>query len=135
MMGVLSLGASWPLTISQHRVAFQVKLEDVLKAPQELRLAGLAPLGAQREAIDEPIVFAWMPAASVFFDDPDGNLLDGAPSVVVDFSRSLREVGIPEACRKGFKPEAKHFQFSNRRPRAPPKQQPWLCSNSATRSR
>jgi hypothetical protein len=50
-------------------------------------------LGAQREAIDEPIVFALMPAASVFFDDPDGNLL-GAPSAVVGFSPSLREVGI-----------------------------------------
>ena len=76
MMGVFSLGASWPLTIMQHHVAFQVKLEDVLEAPQELRLAGITPLGSQREAIDEPIIFAWMPAASVFFDDPDGNLLE-----------------------------------------------------------
>ena len=76
MMGVFSLGASWPLTIMQHHVAFQVKLEDVLEAPQELRLAGITPLGSQREAIDEPIIFAWMAAASVFFDDPDGNLLE-----------------------------------------------------------
>lgn len=76
MMGIFSLGATWPLIILQHHVAFQAKLEDVLNAPQELRLAGLTPLGAQREAIDEPIVFAWMPAASVFFDDPDGNLLE-----------------------------------------------------------
>lgn len=76
MMGIFSLGATWPLIILQHHVAFQAKPEDVLNAPQELRLAGLTPLGAQREAIDEPIVFAWMPAASVFFDDPDGNLLE-----------------------------------------------------------
>jgi len=76
MLGVFSLGATWPLTIMQHHVAFQVKLEDVLAAPRELRSASLTPLGGQREAIDEPIVFAWMPAASVFFDDPDGNLLE-----------------------------------------------------------
>jgi catechol 2,3-dioxygenase-like lactoylglutathione lyase family enzyme len=37
MLGVFSLGATWPLTIMQHHVAFQVKLEDVLAAPQELR--------------------------------------------------------------------------------------------------
>ncbi len=76
MMGVFSLGASWPLTIMQHHVAFRVKLDDVLAAPQELRFAGLTPLGGQREPIDEPVVFAWMPAASVFFNDPDENLLE-----------------------------------------------------------
>jgi|SRR5208283_1565090 len=76
MMGVFSLGATWPLTIMQHHVAFQAKLDDVLTAPQGLRFAGLTPLGGQREPIDEPVVFAWMPAASVFFDDPDGNLLE-----------------------------------------------------------
>jgi lactoylglutathione lyase len=76
MIGVFSLGATWPLTIMQHHVAFQVKLDDVLAAPRELRFAGLTPLGGQREPIDEPVVFAWMPAASVFFDDPDGNLLE-----------------------------------------------------------
>ncbi len=26
--------------------------------------------------MNEPIVFAWMPASSVFFDDPDGNFLE-----------------------------------------------------------
>jgi catechol 2,3-dioxygenase-like lactoylglutathione lyase family enzyme len=76
MMGVFSLGASWPLIIMQHHVAFQVKLGDVLAAPGKLRLAGITPMGGQREPIDEPVVFGWMPAASVFFDDPDGNLLE-----------------------------------------------------------
>jgi hypothetical protein len=26
--------------------------------------------------IDEPVVFPWMPAASVYFDDPDGHSLE-----------------------------------------------------------
>jgi hypothetical protein len=26
--------------------------------------------------MEEPVVFGWMPAAAVFFEDPDGNLLE-----------------------------------------------------------
>jgi lactoylglutathione lyase len=74
MLGVFSLG-SCPLTM-QHHLAFQVRLEDVLAAPRGLRAAGITPLGGSREPINEPVVFAWGPAASVFFDDPDGNLLE-----------------------------------------------------------
>jgi len=80
MIGIFTLG-SWPLSMMQHHVAFQVRLEDVLAAPQRLRSAGLIPRGRPSleglgDPIDEPVVFAWMPAASVFFDDPDGNLLE-----------------------------------------------------------
>jgi lactoylglutathione lyase len=74
MLGVFSLG-SCPLTMRQ-RLAFQARLQDVLASPQKLRAAGITPLGGGREPIDEPVVFAWGLAASVFFDDPDGNLLE-----------------------------------------------------------
>src|SRR5260370_16061380 len=74
MLGISALG-SCPLTM-RHHLSFQVKLEDLLAAPLKLRSAGLTPLGGSREPIDEPVVFAWGPAASVFFDDPDGNLLE-----------------------------------------------------------
>jgi lactoylglutathione lyase len=74
MMGIFSVG-SRPLP-KQHHVAFQVKLEDVLAAPQKLQSAGITAMGGARESINEPIVFPWMPAASVFFDDPDGNNLE-----------------------------------------------------------
>jgi len=70
------LGSTWPLTIMQHHVAFEVKIEDLLAAPQRLRAAGVAAMGGRHEPIDEPVVFSWMPAASVFFDDPDSNLLE-----------------------------------------------------------
>ena len=74
MMGIFSVG-SHPFP-KQHHVAFQVKLEDVLAAPQRLQAAGLTAMGGGRESISEPIVFPWMPAASVFFHDPDGNNLE-----------------------------------------------------------
>jgi len=74
MMGIFGIGSG--ALEKQHHVAFEVKLEDVLAAPLRLRSAGITPLGGRREPIDEPIVFPWMPAASVFFDDPDGNVLE-----------------------------------------------------------
>jgi lactoylglutathione lyase len=76
MLGIYSLGSTWPLTIMQHHVAFEVTIEDLLTAPQKLRAAGVTAVGGRREPIDEPVVFSWMPAASVFFDDPDGNFLE-----------------------------------------------------------
>ena len=74
MLGVFSLG-SCPLTM-RHHLAFKARLQDVLGAPPKLRAAGITPLGGEREPIVEPVVFAWGPAASVFFEDPDGNLLE-----------------------------------------------------------
>jgi lactoylglutathione lyase len=76
MLGLYSLGSTWPLTIMQHHVAFEVTIEDLLTAPDRLRAAGVTAMGGRREPIDEPVVFSWMPAASVFFDDPDGNFLE-----------------------------------------------------------
>lgn len=49
MMGIFTSG-SWPLTMMQHRVAFQVKLEDVLTAAERLRSVGITPLGGRRES-------------------------------------------------------------------------------------
>jgi lactoylglutathione lyase len=76
MLGLYSLGSTWPLTIMQHHVVFEVALDDLFAAPAKLRRVGVTPLGGKREPINEPVVFSWMPAASVFFDDPDGNLLE-----------------------------------------------------------
>jgi len=75
MMGIFGAGAASHFQ-KCHHVAFQVKLDDVLAAPRRLREVGITPFGGRREPIDEPIVFPWMPAASVFFDDPDGNVLE-----------------------------------------------------------
>ena len=75
MMGIFGRGSSGHLQKSHH-VAFQVKLEDILATPGRLRAANITPYGGRKEPIDEPIVFPWMPAASVFFDDPDGNVLE-----------------------------------------------------------
>jgi lactoylglutathione lyase len=64
-----------PPRLSAH-VAFRVTLADLREAPGRLRKAGIIPADFVGRPTDEPVVLAWMPAASVYFSDPDGNLLE-----------------------------------------------------------
>ena len=57
-------------------IAFRVSTADMLKAYESLRAAGVVPLDFERNPTTEPVVLAWMPAASLYFNDPDGNLLE-----------------------------------------------------------
>jgi lactoylglutathione lyase len=74
MLGLWATG-SGPQKMTLH-TAFRASLADVVAAPRALRSAGIAPLDFDGNPTDEPVVFAWMPAASVFFRDPDGHLLE-----------------------------------------------------------
>jgi hypothetical protein len=38
--------------------------------------AGVIPLDFEGRPTEEPVVLAWMPAVSLYFHDPDGNLLE-----------------------------------------------------------
>ena len=75
MLGLWSIHTS-PLRARLH-IAFEVTLEDVIASVARLRAAGITPRSSGGgPAIEEPIVLAWMPAASVYFDDPDGHSLE-----------------------------------------------------------
>jgi lactoylglutathione lyase len=74
MLGVWEAGSA-PNTMRLH-IAFRCALNDVLTAVDRLRAAGIAPLGFHGEPVHEPVVIGWMPAASIFFIDPDGHLLE-----------------------------------------------------------
>jgi len=74
MLGLWRAGRG-PQRITSH-AAFTVSLTDALAAPRALRAAGVTPLDFDGRPTDQPSVFAWMPAASVFFCDPDGHLLE-----------------------------------------------------------
>jgi lactoylglutathione lyase len=74
MLGLWETG-SGPQRMIQH-IAFTVDLDSVLLAPTVLRQAGLAPLDLNSKPTDEPVVLCWMPAASIYFYDPDGNQLE-----------------------------------------------------------
>ena len=74
MLGLWSLGTA-PLGLTLH-VAFEVTIDDLLAAPKRLEAQGITPLSFFDEETKEPSVIGWMPAAALFFRDPDGHLLE-----------------------------------------------------------
>jgi lactoylglutathione lyase len=86
MLGLWEAGAS-PQRMSLH-TAFRTDLPNLLDSPRQLRAAGIVPLDFFGNPSDEATVLAWMPAASVYFHDPDGNLLE--------FLTMLQETPQPE---------------------------------------
>ena len=74
MLGLWGIGSSVN-SLTLH-IAFDVALEDLLAAPERLRAARVTPLSFFGVETDQPDVLAWMPAAAVYFLDPDGHLLE-----------------------------------------------------------
>jgi ribosomal protein S18 acetylase RimI-like enzyme len=74
MLGLWSYGSA-PLALSLH-VAFKASLGQVLDACDRLRSSGVTPLSFFASETTEPSVIGWMPAAAVYFRDPDGHLLE-----------------------------------------------------------
>ena len=74
MLGLWSIGSA-PVGMRLH-VAFEMALADVRAAPERLRAQGIQPLSFFGAPADEPSVIGWMPAAAVYFTDPDGHMLE-----------------------------------------------------------
>jgi len=74
MLGLWSIGSA-PMNMQLH-VAFTTPLDDVLAACDRLRAQGVTPLSFFATETDEPSVIGWMPAAAVYFRDPDGHLME-----------------------------------------------------------
>jgi lactoylglutathione lyase len=74
MLGLWSIGSA-PMGMRLH-IAFDMALSDVLAAPDRLKAQGVQPLSFFGEPTDEPSVIGWMPAAAVYFLDPDGHMLE-----------------------------------------------------------
>lgn len=74
MLGLWSLRTA-PLGFILH-LAFEVTLADLLDAPKRLKTQGIKPLSFFGVETTEPSVISRMPAASVYFRDPDGHMLE-----------------------------------------------------------
>jgi lactoylglutathione lyase len=74
MLGLWAAGEA-PQRLSLH-LAFRTSVVDVLGACDDLRSVGVTPLSFFTTETDEPSVIGWMPAAAVYFRDPDGHLLE-----------------------------------------------------------
>lgn len=57
--------------------AFSADKEDILNYSVEfLKNRDLKPYNFLKNGMDNPMVFAWMPALAIYFNDPDGNQLE-----------------------------------------------------------
>ena len=65
---------------AEYHIAFRVAEEDVDRMVPYLRERGIEPIHPPttpaQGPMDEPIVHGWMPAAALFFRDPDDHVLE-----------------------------------------------------------
>ena len=62
--------------IQKQHFAFEVDLERLTHAIASLTGQGIPVRNFLGERTEVPSVFGWVPAASVYFDDPDGHILE-----------------------------------------------------------
>ena len=74
MLGLWEQG-SMPMAMRLH-VAFTVSLAEILAAPERLAAHGVEPRSFFGQPTGEPSVIGWMPAAAVYFRDPDDHQLE-----------------------------------------------------------
>lgn len=74
MLGLWSIGSA-PMNMQLH-IAFAMSLGDVIAAPDRLAAHGLQALSFFGEPTGEPSVIGWMPAAAIYFRDPDSHMLE-----------------------------------------------------------
>ena len=63
--------------IDKRHFAFRCDKEYILnQSVAFLKAEGLSPYNFLRDGSEKPMVFAWMPAIAIYFDDPDGHQLE-----------------------------------------------------------
>ena len=63
--------------IQKRHFAFRCDVDDILhKSVSWLKERNLKPYNFLKDESEKPMVFAWMPAIAIYFDDPDGNVLE-----------------------------------------------------------
>jgi lactoylglutathione lyase len=63
--------------IEKRHFAFRCDKEDILeKSILFLKSRNLQPYNFLKDGTESPMVFAWMPAIAIYFNDPDGHYLE-----------------------------------------------------------
>ena len=63
--------------LENRHFAFRCGVDDILNnAIPFLKESGLHPYNFLKDETERPMVFAWMPALAIYFNDPDGNVLE-----------------------------------------------------------
>jgi lactoylglutathione lyase len=63
--------------IDKRHFAFRCDVQDILeRSIQFLKERNLKPYNFLKDGTGQPMVFAWMPAIAIYFNDPDGHELE-----------------------------------------------------------
>ncbi|OYU84689.1 MAG: glyoxalase [Flavobacterium sp. BFFFF2] len=63
--------------IDKRHFAFRCEAEFILeKSEAFLKSKNLTPYNFLKDGTEKPMVFAWMPAIAIYFNDPDGHYLE-----------------------------------------------------------
>ncbi len=63
--------------ICKLHVAFRCDVDDILyKSARFLKERNLKPYNFLQDGTERPMVFSWMPAIAIYFNDPDGHSLE-----------------------------------------------------------
>jgi len=65
-----------PISRGIGHFAMRLSKEEVIEAVDKLRQLGVTPLDFDGKPTQQPVVLAWMPAVSIYFQDPDGHSLE-----------------------------------------------------------
>lgn len=75
--GQAMLGLWEKQLVHARHFAFQCDVDWILHESVDfLRKKGLDPYNFLKDGSPDPMVFAWMPALAIYFNDPDGNVLE-----------------------------------------------------------
>lgn len=63
--------------LEKRHFAFRCDTEDIVnRSVSFLKEKNLQPYNFLKDETERPMVFAWMPAIAIYFNDPDGNVLE-----------------------------------------------------------
>lgn len=90
MLGLFRVDTLVHHSPAEYHISFRVAEAQADTMVTWLRARGIEPFHPPhapiKGAVDEPIVHGWMPAAAVFFQDPDGHILE----LIADLSDAPR---------------------------------------------
>ena len=113
MLGLWGPGTEYGSRLHKCHVAIAVSLPELLVAGKRLNDRGIPTRNFAHEETTEPSVIGWMPAAQLYFQDPDAHsleyitLLDEEPdaSFLGSFSQWRQRAGQPRVATPDGGPE------------------------------
>ena len=76
MLGLWGPGTTYGQPLARHHLAIALSLPDLLVVGEKLNGHGVATRNFAGESTSEPSVIGWMPSAQLYFNDPDGHVLE-----------------------------------------------------------